>query len=168
MSQEPTIPNIIRHIAETVLKSGEPMQVPIYVIVANMMGEDAPGQFTDEMTEAVKAVKKKMTGSYICMTVNRMKSVQAVNKSASVRFFTDVQTSNEMLELGLKEGNTTRDRGAIHADRTQYKRGYHDGLSVGISFVPDFVDYTPEQFEIAQSIVKQYRAHLEVVKETAK
>lgn len=165
---ERTLANIVRHIATQALAHEEQvLTVSLPAIVQNLDPDGAPMPGTEEMDAAVAALKKKMTKSYITITINRMKDVQAVNKSAVARFFTCDDRGVAMLEVGFKEGNTTRERGAIQTDRTQYKRGYHDGLDKAISFVPDFVDYSDEETLIARRLLVEMRAHLATLKEGA-
>lgn len=162
-----TLGDILRHVGRNLAKEAvggfsEPLTIPLEAIVRNLEGDDAPG--LAEMPEAVAALKKKMTSSYITVTMNRMKELQEINKSVTVKFQVDDDRGVDVVVIGLKDGNSHGERKKVSTDATQYNRGLVAGVDLAISFVPDFIDYTPEQFEIAQKIVKQYRDHLEAFK----
>lgn len=168
MSTERTLPNILRHIAEQVINNDEPMSVPLAGIVQNLDPDNAPSPGSDELEESIAALKKRMTKSYITITINRMKDVKALGKSATVRFFTDDDRGLAMMEVGLKEGSPMRDKATSNSDRKEFKRGYVAGLDTAISFVPDFVEYSEIEMTVARRLLVEFRAHLAAHKDGLK
>lgn len=171
-----TIADVIREIANHHLETGEPVTVPLNAMVANLKGlKNAMEIPFDEMEAEIAAMRKRMTPSYIATVVNRMEKVQAQDKSCTVKFGFDPDRGLATLCLATKAGRVNVEpksskraesrREAEEKARASYLTGLSDGLAVMASFVPDFIDYTPEEFEIAQKVVKQYRDHAVQVKE---
>lgn len=163
-----TLGDILRHIGRQLAANVDqpPFPVPLEAIVKNLEGDDAPG--LAEMPDAVAALRKKMTGSYIMVTMNRMKELQEVNKSVTVKFAVDDDRGVDVVIIGLKDGNGTRERSKAKTDEAQYKKGFIAGIEQAISFVPDFVEYSPDELAIAQRLLSEFRAHLSIVKDGVK
>ena len=166
-----TLGDILRHVGRNLAKESDggfsdSMTIPLEAIVRNLEGDDAPG--LAEMPEAVSALKKKMTSSYITVTMNRMKELQEINKSVTVKFQVDDDRGVDVVVIGLKDGNNHGERKKASTDAAQYKKGLHDGLDLAISFVPDFVDYSEGEVQIARRLLIEFRAHLATFKERTK
>lgn len=159
-----SIGDVLREIGrELASKPERAITAPIAAIVGLTMGADAAGFAV--VDENIETLRKKMTKSYITMTMNRMRELQEIGMSVTVKFDTDPDKGIPLVIIGLKDGNKNLDRKTTRTESAQYKKGLHDGLDLAISFVPDFVDYSDDEVLIARRLLVNFRASLATLKE---
>lgn len=137
-----------------------------------------------DLAQLEKGRAPNINASYVRTLVNRVKEVERTSRTVQVRMVKQHKTVVEMTDpdtgdayeetffddvLIVSLGKIVqRKKRASKTDEALYRDGFRAGLKVAESFVPDFVGFTPEQFEFAQNIVRQYRNHIETAKEGIK
>lgn len=149
-----SIGEVLRYMASHAITHEECDQ-PLRAIVYAM--EESANIHLEELLDLEERLKKKMTASYVATTINRMKELKEIGKVGRVKFYTNDETGQKHLRITLKDG-VVKERKPIGENAT-FHAGMRKGVELMAEFVPDFIDYTPEDFAIAQKIVKQYRDH---------
>lgn len=169
MAQFNTPADGIRFLAKKAIETGEPQKATTKQIAIAMIGKPVAKMSEDERKEMEtleEIVSAKLTRSYVSITINRMKEVVEIGKSASVKIGYDAELDGHCITVGLKDGAPKK---IAEAKRAEYRQAFNSGIKRGLEmvadFVPDFVDFEPEEVFVAQKIIRMYREQIEKLME---
>lgn len=152
----------IRYLALQVIETGEPQTVSLKNFAIGISGLEPDEVDYTQVSEMVEALKAKMTRSYASITINRMKEVIEIGKSASVKIGYDQERDADCITVGLKDGVVKHITAAKkQAQKKVFNEGVKRGLEMAISADLGMMDFTPDELATAQKVARLYKAKFE-------
>lgn len=169
MAQFNTPADGIRFLAKKAIETGEPQKATTKQIAIAMIGKPVAKMSEDERKEMEtleEIVSAKLTRSYVSITINRMKEVVEIGKSASVKIGYDAELDGHCITVGLKDGAPKKIAEAKRAEyRQAFNSGIKRGLEMALTLTIDAMQLKPDEVLAVQKVVRMQREQIEKLME---